>query len=600
MNLAFNSKVPMTKEQNFTFGSSVKLTNELNFAFNSKVTYTKESNYAFGSKVFMYAAAIEPIINPNAADYRSNITPTVIVELFLNNHGTITNLSPYIQSTKYQRSLGGKTNLECNLIEYGKGNAVEDSPFITDYNTDTGSGSFYDFITSVIPEITNPIFAGVCSAPLKYHAYDPERYLEVKYTVGYPGLGYQTYTSPYLLITQSKFDGTTLTLRLEDFAVLLEFNYMELNLESTSPRYPDINMDAGKPGNAHDVIRQTATSRGIKSVVCNFPNYPIKLLRRTQGRPIDWVDMLARIYQAKRSFIGGTMILTPTKLVNELPVKWNIVSSDTITEDGLNFEFDFANYRNKYRVVRTSPNGGIIGEQECIGYQCPGRTGNIQFDTEVNIANGIAEVTNGIVTDFVYKDKLGTPSSVNQSGPSGLYIASPTPVQSVEFTYVAQIGNVPLPVLNNGQTTNGLGGANQIDNVSAATYTYTPRYKVTFYGKKAIQGLDSEFRIIKQDTEGIECLGLHEEYGELDDSVIPNASIANDYANALLREGTRRLLVLNMNTPMVNPFMEPGEVFTVTDVETNQNNLPWLIEDITISTEGNEATASITGTRGRF
>ena len=195
---------------------------------------------------------------------------------------------------------------------------------------------------------------------------------------------------------------------------------------------------------------------------------------------------------------------------------------------------------------------------------------------------------------------MGTPSSVNQSGPSGLYIASPTPVQSVEFTYVAQIGNVPLPVLNNGQTTNGLGGANQIDNVSAATYTYTPRYKVTFYGKKAIQGLDSEFRIIKQDTEGIECLGLHEEYGELDDSVIPNASIANDYANALLREGTRRLLVLNMNTPMVNPFMEPGEVFTVTDVETNQNNLPWLIEDITISTEGNEATASITGTRGRF
>ena len=131
-------------------------------------------------------------------------------------------------------------------------------------------------------------------------------------------------------------------------------------------------------------------------------------MRRIQGRPLDWIDRIARIFQAKRFFRGNTMYLVPTKTADEQDALWTL-TSDTLISDSFSSSEDLSDYRNQVRVVRSSSNGGKIGEGECEGYHCPGRTGQAKFDGEYTDVYGIAEVRNGIVTEFVYLDKLGAP-----------------------------------------------------------------------------------------------------------------------------------------------------------------------------------------------
>ena len=302
-------------------------------------------------------------------DYLEFVQPVVYFKL--EYHGaTVVDYSPFVHSLKLVKTLGAKTYCDVQLIEYGDGN-------ITDFLSDIGAGISSDKIVSLQPELTNPIFASLCSFPLKFHKFAADRYFILQISIGYPGQQFQTYTAPYMLPSSLSFDGTLLDLKLEDFSVLLEKENQNIS--------PDLDADNGVKQNAHFATKAMASTYNIGSVVLTYPDYLIRLLRRTQGRPLDWIDKISNIYQAKRSFIGTTMYIKPTLTADEQGAKWALLAHKHIVEGSFKLTVDLSDYKNKFN-----------------GFDCPGRTGNITFDYPVNYASATVEVANGQLENFVY------------------------------------------------------------------------------------------------------------------------------------------------------------------------------------------------------
>lgn len=575
--------------------SEFNLSQEI-YAFENSEFYHNNELLAFENSEFLFLTELEAFENSEFFYFTSDVYNTItfttpdtdylefiqpVTYFKLEYHGaSVVDYTPFVRSLKVTKTLGGKTYCDLEMIEYGDGN-------ITEFLSDIGAGLAGDKIVSLVPQLTNPIFASMCNFPLKFHGFNAGRYLTLTVSIGYPGQPFQSYTYCHFLPSTLSFDGTTLQLKLEDFTVLLEKENQNIS--------PDIDSDNGSKGSAHALTKAMAAAYGINSVALGYPDYPVRLLRRTQGRPLDWIDKISNIYQAKRQFIGNTLHIKPTLTADESTAKWTLLGHKHIIAGSFSLDVDLSDYKNKFSIVRTSSNGGIIGEQECIGYNCPGRTGNITFDYPVNYASATYEVTYGALEDFVYytdSDTVVGGSPINW--PSGLAIASAVPVTNVKFTYRPQIGATPLQ--GDGSISNAyVPGYNQL-----ALFAYMPRYKVTFRGKKNSNSeIDTDYKFTAQDTDGITCLGLHEEYGDIEDPIIPNSSVAQAYVAALLKESTRKVLNLNLDTPFVNPFMETGDCVAITDYETNMSGMKWILESHSISIEGNTSKMSLSLSRGR-
>lgn len=582
LNCAQNSEFYLLQSIDCAQNSEFNYGDEINCAQNSEFVVFPELNCAENSEFFYFPSGAYDLITNNATgDFMDYIVPEVIPSLVAYSQSGSINYSPWIKSYSATKVLGGKTNIDITLVQYG---------------SETGTGSYLDFIVKPQADQLNPIHTSLCSSPFKFHGYGSSVYFIFKLSVGHPSVGWQDYEFPYLLASNLNFDGTELHLFLEDFTVLLE--------KEDQTMTPDINADEGLVGYAHSTIRAICNQYGISSVVLNFPDYMLRLLRRVKAKPIDWIDQIIRIYQAKRNFIGRTMVINRNFSTDDLTPSWSFDAATMIEEGSFELKHDLMDYRNKFTVIRSSPNGGVIGEQECIGYQCPGRTGNINFSIPVNYASALIEVTNGLLTDFVYFDSLGAVvTGPLQTNAAGTYFLASSPVSNVKFTYVAAIGDTQLPL---DQQLGGFGPSGQNSSNSPygtpqATATYTPRYKVTFFGKRSTTGIDTDYRFIVQaSNDEINCLGLRPESSEIDDPIIPNASVAQDYGQSLLKEALRKVLQLSFSTPYVNPNVEVGQCIAVTDYETNMNGTKWIVETVTYEGDGNESTMKIEASRGRL
>lgn len=598
MNVALKSEFTTTQEIAATFGSTFQLDGDTEVAVKSEFELMNEVLASKNSEFNLWTESTSAMFEGTGSTatlpgvpvsftsiYSGGyMVPNVVPSLVCVVNGVETDFSNYIKSCSATKTLGGKTYAEFVLVETPQ-----------DLNS-------YDYhVVADKLDVLN-FKSSYCSNKFKYHGYDPSRYFRFSITVWFPGKAPQTYTYPYFLITKTETDGTELKIRMEDFTTLMEFQHLEQNPETTSPQFPDINQEAKKPGNAYQVIKQSASYAKISNVVIGFDDFPIKLLRRTQGRPLDWVAKVAAIHQAKMNFVGNTLYLTPTPYADAATASWDL-AADMFEEGSFSVEQDLSNYKNSFRIIRTSSNGGEIGSQECIGNHCPGRTGRIEFSEAVNSCYGQAEVTNGTLVEFVYKDEFGNPVFDGYTvGPGAISLPySPKPAKSVEFTYIAQIGNTPLAVSSTGDGSFGSAGSSSYGGTTpSATVVYTPRYKVTYFGKPLPTGFDDDFRLIKRDSAGIGCLGLHEDGADYDDSIIPNQAIASIYGDALLREATRQVIHFRGRTPLVIPQIEVGECATVSNYETDHDKVKFIISEHRIEIEGTEATMSLKGERERY
>lgn len=585
-----NSEFRYFAELNCANNSEFIFSAEITCADNSEFELLKEIQCPSSSEFYVFDPAVYDTLTfhndlAEGTEYLAHIVPFSYPILTLMDSGVPTDYTKFIKDMNITKTLGGKTYTEFNMVE------PEDI------------AEFMENILKLQPNTINPLYSGLCSSPFakpfgstqpnpetnpNYYVNSVTTYFILKVAVGYET--FSEYTYAYMVPTEWNFDGTELTVRCQDFTVLLEQEGQSMS--------PDINADAGVIRSAHAALKEMASRYGVPNLVINFPDFMLRLLRRTEDTPLSWFEAIQKVYQVKRRWDKNTLILERTLTAEEQSPKWTLIEGRHILDGSFKVNMDLSQYKNKFTISRTSPNGGVIGEQECIGFDCPGRTGNITFDTAVNYAASIIEVTNGAIEDFVYFTELNSP--VNDSidaGPNGSFILTETPVKSVKFTYRANTGTTRQndQGLNNTQ----IGGMNYGQQFTA--FAYTPRYKVTFYGKRSnVTGIDSEYKFSAVDSAGIACLGLHQEYANIEDSIIPNTSTAQAFASALLKESTRKVLYANLETPFINPYIEPGDCIAITDYECSFSNLKWIVEETQISFSGDEATQTLKLSRGKI
>jgi len=509
-----------------------------------------------------------------------HVAPNCMFNLFLKNSNVTENLSPFISRLEIKKTLDGKQTVSFSLKEYGT--------TFSDYENDIGASAFTDMLVKLQPTSINPFYNdfGNTTGRLYKHNFTTRTTLAVRIDYGYDQTGYSSWDSPTFLPEEPSFDGETLRWSGGDLIGLLEKENQTMS---------DANADADPPlvKTAHGMIREMTSFYGIPNVVINFPDFIVRLMRRSKGRPLDWVDSLLEIYQAKRYFNGNTLYLQPATPPHLGEAKWTFVESLHIIEGSLEVEQDLSNYKNRFTVSRQSPKGGVIGEAECVGPQCVGRTVNITLDQEVNSLNVMAQAASGVIEEYVYFDANNNPvlpDSVYALGPSGPTYIGGVPVKRIEATYNATIGvgGTPLYNYNTGP-------------VNTIQLPYVPRYTITVFGRKASAlSLDDTYNFTAQDTDGINIFGLHAEYDNIENELIPTSSVGAAHAQALLRESTRKVWHCRFRTKFVNPKLEPGDIIKIQDYPTHQTDVKWLVEEVTITHENGDQEMMVYCTRGRL
>ena len=515
--------------------------------------------------------------------------PVVIPTVTLTSNAGTEDITPAIKKTVLKKNLDGKDQLSLELVQPGYSLADLSNAI------NSGTHEFLDKLVQTQPDSINPFYVGFAdpNARLIRHNFTARTHFQLSYEYGYDQTGYATYKAPLMIPLEPKFDGLTTILELEDLTGTLE----KQNISMT-----DIDADASAEnrvvGSSHSVIQAiNGAYGGFTNVVIQYTPFSIRLLRRKNGVPLTWIDMVNRIRQAKRKARGKSLYcFVPTPAHLGTP-KWTFIEGLHIQQGEFQAYQDMSNYKNEFTVSRTSPQGGIIGQQECIGPQCVGRTGNISFDMPVTACGAQVEVTNGVLEDFVYKSSSGSPTlpdEIYALGPSGTSYIGAIPATSVEFTYRASVGAGSFVSANG-----GVGYNQTIYGNNAGLLAYTPRYKVVYFGKlDSNVGVSAVYNYTAKDSGQQSLFGVWPEYGDIEDPMIADEATMVAYGQALLREATRKVWFITLKTPIVNPQIEPGDIFNVSDHACKMVATNWLVEEVTITTENGTAMMEITGSRG--
>lgn len=347
------------------------------------------------------------------------------------------------------------------------------------------------------------------------------------------------------------FDGDVLTWPGEDYTAALE---------KEGQTFTDILLDQGSNVSAHTAMAEMAAAAGVK-IVCLFPDFTIRVLRRARGRILDFCDQIGRVYQCGRRWLGNTLVYQAAK--PDAGASWSF--RDNLTIETFLVEEIWDDQSNRFKVTRFEPVAGIIGEQFASGSGAVGRVGNISFSPASRTA--YPEIrTNMDLIDWVFKDEAGEPIA----GSVGGILASAFPAGSVEFT-----SKPIVPATTQPPATSGTQGD--------TSGRYTPFFEVVFTGSGRGSGAahSSQYTITVNDSATQAIFGVEQDYQDLEDPIYPTAAVAQDAAEAVLAESVRHVYRAVMRTPYLNPMIEPGQVIRVTDYLTGQSGTNWFVEAVT-------------------
>lgn len=574
------------KRETFKLTPSIHAAKQETFKLNKTITSGRKEEFSLLNQSLYSVYSGTEIAGQEWLKY---FAPVVIPSVILTSTAGTEDISAAIKKTVLKKHLDGKTMLSLELEQPGFSLADLANA------ANTGTHDFLDKLLKRQPDSINPFYVGFAdpNARLIRHNFTTRTTFQLTYEYGYDQTGYATWPAPTMIPLEPNFDGKTLTLELEDLCGMLE----KQNISMT-----DIDADAPPETkvvhSSHSAIREIIAAHGnFNNTVIQYEPFQIRLLRRKNGVPLNWIDQINRIRQAKRQVRGRTLYIgavTPPHLGTP---KWRFVEGTHIVQGDFSVRQDLSDYKNEFTVSRTSPQGGIIGQQECQGPQCVGRTGNISFDMPVTACGAQVEATNGLLEDFVYKGASGAPvlpDAIYALGPSGTSYLGATPATSVEFTYRASVGVGSFV----GAGSPGAYNTTIFGN-NAGLFAYTPGYKVTYYGKLDSQvGVSALYNYTAKDTSQQTLFGVWPEYGDIEDPMISDEATMIAYGQALLREATRSMWMITLKTKYVNPAIEPGEIFAIDDYECKMSAVNWLVEDVTITTENGTAMMEITGSRG--
>lgn len=499
------------------------------------------------------------------------VRPIYEVRFRISVNGVVTDLSPYLIDLSIDRPLGGKATCKASFTQHSPGGLDADGYPLPDL-----------FARMQVKQTDfNPLFLGrnAYTTKILSHRYDLTRTAQISIRIQTES-GWQTWNAPTFLLGTPKLNGDgVLEWAGEDIITLLE---------KERPYGEDIVPGDNSIEFAHATIRSICAARGITSVDIQFPDYPIRQLRMTSGTPRRWIEEICEPYQAHMYVDGNTLILRPARFLTE-GAEW--AWQDYLNISGLTVE-QTEGWKNKFILSRQRDQSGVVSEERrCYGNHCVGEQTISLDEPSHNVVvllkvGGYAQIR---FKDFDFYDELG----VKMNGvpfATGFYSA-PRKIASVKFVSEpfffggTQAAN-QMPSM--GPST--LNGVNVNDPNALAAFT--PEYTwVVFGGSEAsatanqnpADAFDTPFSFEVSDAATTALWGELPDGENIEMAVIPNAEVGQAAANALLHENIRQIFTCGFETPYVNPWITPNQIFSLTHYRTAQQQLKWLVESAQIN-----------------
>lgn len=358
-------------------------------------------------------------------------------------------------------------------------------------------------------------------------------------------------------------------------------------LDVQNQHMPDI-VDSSPPQMAHATLKAIAARYGISSIDFRIPDYRIRQLRRDRGTPRQWINQIIKPYQGKIRFHNQTLVID----------RFIIGAANWGFKAGVNYKsFRWKESEpppnNRYTINRLDPQKGIIGKQTCRGTSCPGRTVNIALDPPSRVVKCTTQTYNGAVIDWVFFTPDDRPIVAQADGS---YVGEP--VSLAKATYRPTIFGPGGTVIGVGNVTVGAPPASSYGydilayGASTAAGTFTNTFKGVFPRPAGFITVVDQFPFAPSVTRKVTSpvavtpdqtrYGILEDFSNLEDPIIPNLAVLNDYGNATLTESIRKTYTGTLETPFINPDIEPGQ-WTELDapMEGWGTHSLWYIEQVT-------------------
>ena len=312
---------------------------------------------------------------------------------------------------------------------------------------------------------------------------------------------------------------------------------------------------------AYSVISEILRKYGIASYDFRFPDHAVRQLRRSSGKPSDWIAKVRRKTQSGLRFRRTTATIQPFRYRPPGATVWRF-------QAGVNYssftwhEASQPPY-NKFTLTRSDPVKGRVGGQKCTAEKCPGRTIDFPIDPPSNFVRCRVETepTSAVVEDWVWEDINGV---LHTTGPTPAYLG--VPVRRAMATFrppfaATWASGVTVAAYDVGYTINAYG--------SDADDQQAPYRKIYIDRDNLFGWPDTEDRY-----------GLWEDFSNLDDPLIASGRDLEDYALALLLESVRHCFAGVLKTPLINCVVEPGDWVFLGAPGWTVDQTYWFVEGV--------------------
>lgn len=459
----------------------------------------------------------------------------------ISNASTV-DLARYIKTFSMEQNFGGKWSFHATFEQRGD------------------AGTYAESLMT-FPSDLNPLFRGKgrYAGALVQHSFDITRQIIITLSVVKNG-AYVDWVSPPFAPLAPTFDGYTMSWSGEDLSVIFEQEYQ--TLKDITPR--DI-----KLSKAWDTMISIGRKYNFINFSFQFPDYTIRKLEMTKSKPIDWLDKIARPYQAFRTWVGQQLQFIAAPNPFSVRAQW-VYYSNMVEDPGAEVTLN-NDWKNKFTLSRLKDNSGLYGEQTCSGGHCIGRTLKIVLTEPVtNVLMKIDIIGPASMGRFTYFDAHDQVLGISDGYPS---FQAGSPIARIEGTF--------MPTWN--QVTAGLTGPFITNTVPyAADYGYSV---YVYGGVTSAVGFDSTFTFKLSDPASINVFGIRPLHDSIEDEIIPNAALAKTYIIAVLLQNVRRIFKLTFTTRYINPLVTPPTVIQFQDYlfslnASNQSN--WVVEKVNL------------------
>lgn len=500
----------------------------------------------------------------------------IVMKLFID--GVITDITPYVIDYSIENiGFGTKSTLSFTLVQH--------SPAGFDEN----GYPLPDLFARMVVKATdfNPLYLGrnAFANKILSHKYDKTRQVLVEFHTQFDTGVKVSKMPPYLLGTpRLEASNSVLKWSGEDFTALFERSgdYSRLTTElingvaghygmSLGPRLTDIVPGDNIVNMAHQTMRNIASAVGISSLVLNFPDYPVRQLRMSSGRPLDWMEQIAEVYQARHYWQGDTMVWEPAKPI-DATVQWEHV--DYLNMQGYYLE-QTEGWKNTFTVARLKDQSGVLRATKCVGGQCVGEQ-VINIPEPSNYVTILLKKGDDSLLKFENYRFYDVDGALIQGPGQSPTAASAKPIAKVIVDSVPyQMGVIQL---SGGSLQNQVGDPN-------ALYNYVPEYEYVIYGGSeatAIDNYDDAFTFTKVDAASVAVWGKIPDDDGVEMEQVPNATVAQAALNALMYENVRKIFRSGHRTPYFNPDITPNSVHAITHARGYQVRIPWILDNYNV------------------